>query len=61
MLPSHLLAQGDTIDILVNDVALTWEKYHRDQQDAKNGGAKPSVPNIPLNKLQDMINRVRER
>lgn len=59
LLPSQVLEQADTLDYLVMDVAISW---HRAQQEAaETGSGQKAVPNLPVNKLQDMIERVRNR
>ena len=59
-LPSEILARADTVDLLVLDVARSWENYQRAQSEASNSG-RPMTPQIPINKLQDMMERVKNR
>lgn len=59
-LPSEILARADTVDLLVLDVARSWENYQREQADAHNSG-RPATPQIPINKLQDMMDRVKNQ
>ena len=56
-LPSALLCDADSFDLMVFDVALTWEKM---QQDKQNG--KKTVDTTMYNQqdLQDIMNKVRE-
>lgn len=54
LLPSEIMTRSDTLDILVMDAAVSWSKYMEDQQQAKRDG-RPPAPQIPVNKLQDMM------
>ena len=35
VLPSKLLLEADSFDVMVFDVALKWERMHQSQQDGK--------------------------
>ena len=54
-----MLAEADTLDFLVMDVALSYTKYTQDRAEARRKGQAPPAPDIPLNTLQDMIERVK--
>jgi len=56
-LPSTVLAQGDTLDIVVLNTAAQWEK-HCEQHQGKDGRVPPMIPEQDL---QGMIDRVRNR
>ena len=53
-LPSEIIRSSDTIDVLVMDAAVSWSRYMEDQQQAKRDG-RPPAPQIPVNKLQEMM------
>tara|TARA_R110000822_G_scaffold191405_2_gene330091 strand:+ start:445 stop:666 length:222 start_codon:yes stop_codon:yes gene_type:complete len=36
VLPSHLMAQGDTFDLMVMDVAISWERHCHNKQNGKS-------------------------
>jgi hypothetical protein len=60
LLPSRVLAEADTLDFLVMDVVLAYNKYSQDKADAHRKGVAPPAPNIPLNTLQEMVERVKK-
>ena len=59
LLPSEVLARADTLDLLVLDVAQTWHDQQVQQANARASGQQPPAPDIPVNKLQEMLERVR--
>ena len=56
-LPSVAIRTADTLDLFVLDVARSWENYQREQAESKSSG-KPQEHNIPVNTLQEMMERV---
>jgi hypothetical protein len=60
LLPSEVMARADTLDLLVMDVAQGWHNYQQKKVQARASGEPESVPDIPLNTLQQMIERVRK-
>ena len=58
-LPSEVMAKADTLDYYVMDVSMSYQHWQRERADAKAQGRAPKAPEIPLNKLQDMMERVR--
>jgi len=59
LLPSQVLEQADTLDYLVMDIAQAYERYQREKSEARSRGQAPPAPDLPINTLQDMIERVR--
>jgi hypothetical protein len=59
MLPSAVIAQADTLDYLVMDVVMSYQRAQQEKAQRQSSGAAPPVPDIPINKLQEMIERVR--
>lgn len=62
LLPSQVLLTADSLDFLVMDVASTYQRYQMEQERNKNAqasGAAPVAPQIPVNKLKEMVERVR--
>lgn len=59
LLPSEVLARADTLDFLVMDVSLSWQRYQQDKSDAKSKGVAPTPPELSVNKMKEMIDRVR--
>jgi hypothetical protein len=56
-----VLATADTLDFMVMDVVLAYNRYEQDKADNKRKGLPPTAPNIPLNTLQEMVERVKKR
>jgi hypothetical protein len=59
LLPSEVLKRSDTLDILVLDTAITWQRAQEEAARAKHEG-KVAPANIPVNKLQEMLDSVRK-
>lgn len=59
VLPSQVLAHADTFDLWVLDIAATWQQQQQAQAQARSTGQLPPAPDIPVNKLQEMLERVR--
>jgi hypothetical protein len=60
LLPSQVLAQADTLDFMVMDVVLAYDRYTQDKQQAQKMGCAPTAPDLPINTLEQMIERVRK-
>ena len=43
------------------DVVLAYNRYEQDKADNKRRGLPPTIPEIPLNTLQEMIERVKTK
>lgn len=56
VLPSNLLMNGDSLDLMVFDVALTWEKMQRDKA---NNNVDQSM--YRQEDLQEMMNNVKNK
>lgn len=59
LLPTTVLTQADSLDYYVMDVAISYQRYLQDKEDAKTPGRTPAAPNLSVNKMQEMIERVR--
>lgn len=59
LLPTTVLSQADSLDYYVMDVAMSYQRYLQDKEDAKTSGRAPTAPNLTVNKMQEMIERVR--
>jgi hypothetical protein len=60
LLPSEVLRRSDTLDILVIDTAMSWHRMQHEQAQAKAEGKAVQPNSIPVNKLKEMIDRVRK-
>lgn len=60
LLPSAVLAQADSLDYYVMDVAQSYQRYVQQRAEAKGQGRPgPAPDNLTVNKMQDMIAKVR--
>lgn len=60
-LPSEVVQRGDTLDILVMDIALNWERYQRELAEAKYNNKPPPAPKLSQGELKAMMERVRSK
>jgi len=60
LLPSQVLATADTLDFMVMDVVLAYNRYEQDKSENKRKGLPPTAPSIPINTLQEMVERVKK-
>jgi len=56
LLPSEVLKRGNTFDLYIMDVAMTFEHYHNYK--AANNGKAP-VPDYTQDELMAMLNRAK--
>lgn len=56
LLPSEVLHRADTLDVMVMDVAISYQQYQSQRQER---GGTPVAPNVPINRLQEMLERVK--
>lgn len=61
LLPSEIVRRADALDVLVMDVAVSWEQYQRDVQAAKARGLAPPAPKMNQQELQAMLEKVRAK
>jgi len=60
LLPSAVLSQADALDYYVMDVAQAYQRYLHEREDAKSRGVPAPAPsNLTVNKMQEMIAKVR--
>lgn len=62
VLPSEALAQGNTFDLYVLDIATKWQIHQQKiaEQESKNPG-KPITPNLTVEQMKAMMDRVKQR
>ena len=61
LLPSEILARSDTLDVLVMDTAMAWEKYQEERHRAKREGRAAPAPKMDVNTMQSMLTAVRKQ
>ena len=59
VLPSTVMSTADTLDYYVMDVANSYHQYQQGQAERKRSGQPPPAPALSINKMQEMIERVR--
>jgi hypothetical protein len=59
LLPTEVLSRADTLDYIVMDVAVTWMNYQQAVAHAKASNQPPPAPPMSINKMQEMMERVR--
>jgi hypothetical protein len=60
LLPSEVLKRSDTLDILVLDTASSWHRMQEEQARARADG-RPNPVNLPVNKLKEMLDSVKNK
>lgn len=63
-LPSQIMREADTLDVLVMDIAVSYEAAQRERSEREAAlarGELPKADHIPLNTLQEMVNRVKNK
>lgn len=58
LLPSQTIIDATTYDLFIMDAAMGYERYAREQAEAKANG-KPPVPHMDQSTMQKMMERVR--
>lgn len=60
-LPSEILRSADTVDLYVLDVAMSWQRHQHEEAQRKQAGAPAPAPELSINKMKEMIERVKKR
>ena len=60
-LPSEVLAEATTFDLLVANIGSLWEQKQREDAEAESSGKSktPKVPKLSQKEMLDMIKRAR--
>jgi len=61
LLPSEVIQRGDTLDVLVMETTLQWQRRQREAAEAKSTGRAPPAPKLTQQQMMDMLKRVKER
>lgn len=59
LLPSEVIQRGDTLDVLVMETTLQWQRRQRDAAEAKAKGRAPMGAKLSQEQLKAMMARVR--
>jgi hypothetical protein len=59
LLPSEVIQRGDTLDVLVMETTLQWQRRHREAAEAKATGKAPPGPKLSQEQLKAMMARSR--
>lgn len=58
-LPSKVLAEGSSIDMLVAEIAVGYQNWTYEEAERKQKGAPPKPPDLTQEQMMAMIERVR--
>jgi hypothetical protein len=61
LLPSEVIQRGDTLDVLVMETTLQWQRRQRELAEAKSSGKAPPAAKLTQQQMLDMMKRVKER
>lgn len=61
LLPSQVVDLADSLDLMVYDVAVSYESHMRKQAQAQANGQPPPVPEVSVNTMQEMLKKVRRK
>jgi hypothetical protein len=61
LLPSEVLERGDTLDVLVMDVSMTWLDQEMEKKRAVSEGRAPIPKKMSTETLQAMLDKVRKK
>lgn len=59
LLPSEVIQRGDTLDVLVMETTLQWQRRQRELAEAKSSGKAPPAAKLTQQQMQAMLARVR--
>jgi hypothetical protein len=59
LLPSEIIQRGDTLDVLVMEVAQSWQHKQRELAEARASGRAPPAPKLSVEQMQSMIEKAR--
>jgi hypothetical protein len=59
VLPSKILHSADSFDVWVFETSLTYQDYMQKKELAKQGKGPLPSPDIPINTLQEMMDKVK--
>lgn len=59
-LPTHILRDATTLDMVVFDVAMTYRHHQRLQAESKQEG-KPDIPPVSQSDLEDIMRKHKEK
>jgi len=57
LLPSEVIAKGNTFDLYIMDCAMSFENYHNKK--AANGGKAP-IPNFTQDELSNLLHKAKK-
>ena len=60
ILPTHILRDATTLDMVVFDVAMTFRSHQRQKAESKKDG-KPEIPPVSQSELEEIMHKHREK
>mgnify|MGYP003626298743 CR=1 FL=1 len=59
-LPTHILRDATTLDMVVFDVAMTFKSHQRQKAESKEDG-KPAIPPVSQKELEEIMRKHKEK
>ena len=60
LLPTHILRDATTLDMVVFDVAMTYRHHQRQKAESKQEG-KPDIPPVSQSDLEEIMRKHKEK
>lgn len=61
LLPSEIIQRADTLDVLVMEAVMRWQRREREKDEAKRRGHAPPAPKLTQEQMLAMWKRTKER
>ena len=61
LLPSEIIQRADTLDVLVMEAVLRWQRRQREREEAKRKGTAVPAPKLTQEQMLAMMKRAKER
>ena len=61
MLPSEFIARGNSLDIMIADLGVSYENHINKKAEAKSKGKVGPAPDLSQDEMQKMLSRVRNK
>lgn len=58
VLPSEFIRRADTMDLVIMDLACSFQRYQQEKTEAKSKGV-PFAPKLSIEQMQSMMERTR--
>lgn len=58
LLPSEFIRRADTMDLVIMDLACSYQRYRQEQEESKQKGV-PVAPKLSIEQMKSMMERVK--